>query len=122
MEVDNPSGNMTSGLTAKLHIPQPETHAYFVSPALLILSDDGRLGLKGINTQHEVIFQPIQLLKASNNGIWVYGLGEQADIITVGQGFVDYGEQVEPVFFQSTDTQLGKQNEAGTNDTALSAG
>ncbi len=122
MEVDNPSGNMTSGLTAKLHIPQPETHAYFVSPALLILSDDGRLGLKGINTQHQVIFQPIQLLKASNNGIWVYGLGEQADIITVGQGFVDYGEQVEPVFFQSTDTQLGKQNEAGTNDTALSAG
>lgn len=98
LEINNPGGVMTSGLTAKLHIPQPSTHAYHVSPALLILSDDGQLGLKGIDDQHKVVFRPIKLLRADNNGIWVYGLGEQADIITVGQGFVDYGEQVEPVF------------------------
>lgn len=124
MQVDNPSGQMTSGLTAKLHVPQPQTHAYYVSPALLILDDDGRLGLKGINQQHEVIFQPIQLLKADNNGIWVYGLGERADIITVGQGFVEYGEQVEPVFYQDTPaSQIGEQAPGQDNSqTALTAG
>ncbi|WP_157729998.1 efflux RND transporter periplasmic adaptor subunit [Bacterioplanes sanyensis] len=124
MEVANPSGNMTSGLTAKLHIPQPETQAYYISPALLILDDEGRLGLKGINEQHQVIFQPINLLKADNSGIWIYGLGERADIITVGQGFVEYGEQVEPVFHSDdSPTQIGEQHTDETNkQTALTAG
>ena len=125
LEIDNPSGVMTSGLTAKIHVPQPETHAYHVSPALLILSDDGHLGLKGIDEQHNVVFRPISLLKADNDGIWVHGLGEQADIITVGQGFVEYGEQVEPVFVsEEMHSQTGEPTSQPTADeqTALTAG
>ena len=89
---------LVSGLTATLFIPQPATHAYRLSPALLILDDRGRLGLKGIDDDHRVVFYPIELLHADHQGIWVQGLGEKANIITIGQGFVDYGEQVEPVF------------------------
>ncbi|WP_420590405.1 efflux RND transporter periplasmic adaptor subunit [Bacterioplanoides sp.] len=125
LEIDNPSGVMTSGLTAKIHVPQPETHAYHVSPALLILSDDGQLGLKGIDEQHKVVFRPISLLKADNDGVWVYGLGEQADIITVGQGFVEYGEQVEPVFVSEemhSETSEPTSQPAADEQTALTAG
>lgn len=93
--------HLVSGLTATLFIPQPETHAYRLSPALLILDDRGQLGLKGIDDDQRVVFYPIELINADNEGIWVHGLGEQANIITIGQGFVDYGDQVEPVFAQS---------------------
>lgn len=93
--------HQVSGLTATLFIPQPETHAYRLSPALLLLDDRGQLGLKGIDDDHRVLFYPIELLHADHQGIWVQGLGEQANIITIGQGFVEYGEQVEPVFAQA---------------------
>lgn len=116
LEIDNPSGVMTSGLTAKIHVPQQSTSAYHVSPALLILSDEGKLGLKGIDEQHRVVFRPINLLKADNKGIWVYGLGEKADIITVGQGFVSYGEQVEPVFV--SEEQLSGEQMDTDSDTS----
>lgn len=123
LEISNPGGSMTSGLTAKLHIPQPATYAYFISPALLILDDEGQLGLKGIDEQNRVVFRSVNLLKADNKGIWVYGLGSEANIITVGQGFVEYGQQVEPVYMQ--DTEISAQPEAPKDDadaTALSAG
>lgn len=126
LEIRNPGGSMTSGLTAKLHIPQPATYAYFISPALLILDDEGQLGLKGIDEQNRVVFRGVNLLKADNKGIWVYGLGSEANIITVGQGFVEYGQQVEPVYLQdSQDTEISAQPQAPEDDadaTALSAG
>lgn len=125
LEVKNPSGVMTSGLTAKIHVPQPETHAYHVSPALLILNDEGKLGLKGIDEEHRVTFLPISLLKADKAGIWVYGLGEKADIITIGQGFVEYGELVEPVFVTEQHQETAEPAASDANlDTqaALSAG
>lgn len=99
MEVSDRSF-LGAGLTATLHIPQPEMHAYYVSPALLVLSDDGRLGLKGLDANNHVIFLPIDLLKADDKGMWVYGPKNDSTIITVGQGFVEYGQQVEPVFKQ----------------------
>lgn len=96
MEVEN-SHFLGAGLTATLNIPQPTTMAYYVSPALLVLSDDGRLGLKGIDANNQVIFLPIDLLKADDKGMWIYGPESGSTIITVGQGFVEYGQTVEPV-------------------------
>ena len=104
MEVQD-SHFLGAGLTATLNVPQPPTLAYFVSPALLVLSDDGRLGLKAVDAQRKVIFLPIDVLKADDKGIWVYGPEVGAHIITVGQGFVEYGQVVEPVFAtRSTET------------------
>ncbi len=98
MMVNNPSGNMTSGLTAKIKISQPKQFAHQITPALLILNDQGHLGLKGIAEDDSVIFHGIDILKAENTGIWITGLEEETKIITVGQGFVSYGEKVSPVY------------------------
>lgn len=98
MEVINPSGSMTSGLTAKLLVAQPKQFAHEISPALLILNNQGHLGIKGITPDNKVIFHSINILKAESTGIWITGLEEETQIITVGQGFVDYGEEVTPVY------------------------
>ncbi|MDK2779378.1 MAG: efflux RND transporter periplasmic adaptor subunit [Pseudomonadota bacterium] len=103
IEISNPGGKMTSGLTAKIHIPQPPVQAYYISPALLILNDEGHLGLKGIDADNRVIFHSVRLLSADDKGIWVYGPGDEADIITIGGGFVEYGQQVQPVYRRDTD-------------------
>jgi multidrug efflux system membrane fusion protein len=46
----------------------------------------------------KVIFNRINIVKSSVDGIWMTGLGSQADIITLGQGFVRIGDEVEPVY------------------------
>jgi multidrug efflux system membrane fusion protein len=103
MEVRNPSGSMASGLTAKILVPQPKLFSHLVSPALLILNDQGKLGLKGITDDNKVMFHAIEIVKAVSTGIWITGLEEESKIITVGQGFVDYNETVSPVYGMQTD-------------------
>lgn len=110
---------ISSGLTARIHVPQQETWAYYISPALLMLNDNGQLGLKGIDEQNRVIFRPVDLLKADNRGIWVHGLGAEAQIITVGQGYVDYGQAVMPVY-KTADPQTAT-DAASANTPVLSA-
>ena len=41
-----------------------------------------------------VAFYPIEIVKTEIDSVWVTGLVEQAEIITVGQGFVRDGEEV----------------------------
>ncbi|MCG6446455.1 efflux RND transporter periplasmic adaptor subunit, partial [Vibrio parahaemolyticus] len=36
-----------------------------------------------------------QLVKAEQDGVWLSGLGEQVDIIVLGQGFVRDGDLVD---------------------------
>lgn len=98
MEVQQHDAAISSGLTARIQVPQPETWAYPVSPALLVLNDQGHLGLKGVDERSRVVFLPVNLLKADNKGIWVYGPEADTRIITVGQGFVEYGQTVEAVY------------------------
>lgn len=114
MEVTQTGASMSSGVTARIHVPQPDTWAYYISPALLMLSDNGQLGLKGIDERNQVVFRPVDLLKADNRGIWVHGLGAEANIITVGQGFVEYGQKVEPVYKTDGEQTTGKAPETNT--------
>ena len=103
------TGNMTSGLTAKIEVAQAKQFAHHISPALLILNDQGQLGIKGIDEDNQVIFHAIDILKAENTGIWITGLAEESKVITVGQGFVEYGETVTPVYKTALDkTALDK--------------
>lgn len=98
MEATSKNKYMTSGITARINVPQPATYAYYVSPALLVLDDNGKLGLKGIDKDNKVYFIPVDLLKADDKGIWVYGPESGTSIITVGQGFVELGQTVDPVY------------------------
>lgn len=100
--INNPSGVMTSGITAKIEIEQAQEYGNKISPAILILDQQGQLGIKAINAEHKVIFLPVEIIKAEGSGVWVTGIGDKADIIVVGQGFVSIGEQVEPIFKEQT--------------------
>jgi multidrug efflux system membrane fusion protein len=62
------------------------------------LDTDGTLGVKTVNAENIVEFFAIQVVKAQIDGIWVTGLPDVADVITVGQGYVNEGEIIDPDF------------------------
>ncbi|EPX83538.1 hypothetical protein Salmuc_02146 [Salipiger mucosus DSM 16094] len=96
IRVPNPENDLASGLSAQVRIPTGTLQAHFVSPAVLSLGTDGTLGVKTVTPDDEVVFHPVSVERTQVDGVWVSGLPENADIITIGQGFVRDGEIVDP--------------------------
>jgi len=96
IEVPNDDGAIPAGISAEIIIPTGQTTAHFLSPSIVSLDTEGNLGVKTVNPDNRVEFFPIQIVKAQIDGIWVTGLPETADVITVGQGFVNKDEIVAP--------------------------
>lgn len=94
--VPNPEGAVPAGLSANIRIPTGEAHAHFLTPAILSLDARGILGVKTVESGNIVGFYPVDILRAQTDGVWVTGLPDSATIITVGQGFVNAGEEVSP--------------------------
>lgn len=96
-EVPNPEGLLNAGTSAELVISTGTEQAHFLSPSSLALDDTGQVGVKVVDQQQQVVFFPIQIIRTQANGFWVTGLPDQAQVITLGQGFVTPGEKVIPV-------------------------
>ncbi len=94
VKVDNPNGLRLAGASATLHIQTGEAMAHRLSPALLSLDENGRHGVKWVNQAQRVEFTPVELISVDNQGAWVSGLPPQVALITLGQGFVQPGQQV----------------------------
>ncbi|PCJ15736.1 MAG: hypothetical protein COB04_12820 [Gammaproteobacteria bacterium] len=90
-----------SGLSATIKIPQPIILAHYISPALLQINRDGKLGLKVVNADKRVEFKPIKLVKSTEQGMWVSGLEITSQIISRGQGYVVEGERVDTQLIQA---------------------
>ncbi|MGR5131249.1 efflux RND transporter periplasmic adaptor subunit [Vibrio alfacsensis] len=93
IEIDNTENAMPAGISAEVTLALSEVLAIKVTAAMLALDEQGNLGIKTLRDQH-VRFIPIQLVKAENDGVWLSGLGEQVDIIVLGQGFARDGDLV----------------------------
>ena len=61
-----------------------------------MLDDAGIMGVRTINSDNIVEFNPVHIVNDEPDGIWVTGLGDVARIIIVGQQLVVSGELVEP--------------------------
>ena len=97
LEVPNPSGAVADGLTAELRLNTPAVMAHRVSPAILTLSEEGVLGVKTLDRQDRVTFQPVKIIDSDKQGVWLAGLPDEVILITVGQEFVKTGQTVTPI-------------------------
>jgi multidrug efflux system membrane fusion protein len=95
--IDNPELRRIAGSSATLSIRLPEQQAHRLSPALLVLGDDGQVGIKAVNAEKKVEFLPVRILSFDPEGVWVGGLSGEVEIITLGAGFVAAGDAVNPV-------------------------
>ena len=96
IDVSNEDGAIPAGISAEVQIPVAEVVAHFLSPSIVSLNPDGALGVKTVDENDVVRFHAIELVRAQIDGIWVTGLPETAQVITVGQGYVNDGDTVRP--------------------------
>ena len=68
--------------------------AHKISPSILLLNDEGKLGIRVIEKESIAKFVEIIILEDSEEGLWVSGIPEQVEIIIQGQGFVEDGQEV----------------------------
>lgn len=95
VEIANPDGALPSGLSAEVTIPIETVPAHRVSAALGRLDERGRLGLHIVDEDDRIVFAPVEIVRARTDGIWVAGLPERARIVTISQGTLAPGQQVE---------------------------
>ena len=94
IEFDNSKLNIPSGITADIRIPVEQVRVHKVSPALLVLDDAGRSGIRTVTSGKVVTFHVIEIISDEADGIWVSGLPDIVDLIVVGQQSVIPGEVV----------------------------
>lgn len=92
--VDNPGENIRAGLTATLNVPLGEQLAHQISPASLVLNDEGTMGVRTVDDSNVVHFAPVNVVSEGPEGVWIEGLPEDVNIITVGQEDVFDGQVV----------------------------
>lgn len=110
IEVENPDHLIPAGISAEVEIPTSEVTGHFVSPAILSLDESGVIGVKTVTYDNIVDFYPVSILQAATDGVWVEGLPETARIITVGQGFVEKGAEVE-IRYKSSEASSTSQDD-----------
>jgi len=101
LEVPNKDGKFDNvlavGVSAEIRITVERVPAHQISPSVLVLNDDGMLGVKTVGDDDRVLFMPVKIARADNDQVWLTGLPETVRLITVGQGFVADGAKVQPV-------------------------
>ena len=95
--VENAGQQIAAGTSASVIIPVEKVEAMFVSPSTMALSDTGDIGVKTVNEENKVVFFPVALVQTDSDGAWVTGVPAGSRIITLGQGFVNENQEVEPV-------------------------
>tara|TARA_B100001059_G_scaffold44740_1_gene37124 strand:- start:12390 stop:13208 length:819 start_codon:yes stop_codon:yes gene_type:complete len=93
-QIKNPDGSVKDGLTAEISIEIDKVKAHKISPSILLLNDEGKLGIRIVDKGKYAEFEEIIILEDSEEGLWVTGIPDEAEIIIQGQGFVEDGQEV----------------------------
>ncbi len=98
IDVANPDLTIRDGQTASIAIAAEGAMAHRLPQSALTLNNQGQLGVRLVDADDIVDFQPVKLLRDDVDGVWVSGLADAADIIVVGQDFVVRGVRVTPTY------------------------
>lgn len=98
LTVPNAELSLRDGQTAEIMIESQGVMAHVLAASTLTLNDEGALGVRTIDEESRALFMPVTILRDAQEGVYVSGLPEQVDVITVGQEFVTDGVTVAPSF------------------------
>ena len=98
LEVPNPDLSIRDGQTVEIAIGAEGRVAHLLPQSALTLNDAGALGVRVVGEDARAHFKPVDLLRDTPEGVYVSGLGEEADVIVVGQEFVSEGVPVAPTY------------------------
>ena len=94
IDVKNSDRSIRDGVSAQIEIEGNTILAHRISPSILMLGEDGELGIRTVNEDNLVEFKQIEILEDTIDGIWISGLPRNIKIITIGQEYVFQGQTV----------------------------
>ncbi|WP_323764343.1 efflux RND transporter periplasmic adaptor subunit [Marinovum sp.] len=98
----NPELRIRDGQTAEIAISTEGVAAHLLPASVLTLNDEGALGIRSVTEDSTVAFLPVTLLRDTREGVWLAGLPDRVDVITLGQEYVESGVRVIPTFREVT--------------------
>lgn len=97
LEISEPPEDLPAGMTARLTVRLPEVAAHQLPAGVLVLDDEGRLGVRYVDAEGRARFASVSIVRSEGGSLWLMGLPEQARVVTVGQGFLSEGQPVRAV-------------------------
>jgi multidrug efflux pump subunit AcrA (membrane-fusion protein) len=92
-KIKNSKGLIRDGITGTLRIRTNKVLANKISPSIMLLSDDGIIGVRVVEN-NIVKFLPIEIIEDTQDGMWVSGIPNLSELIVRGQGYVENGQKV----------------------------
>ena len=92
-QIENKNGIVRDGITAEMTIKTKLVMAHKISPSILLLNDEGKIGIRSV--ENDIVkFHNITILEDSESGLWITGIPKELELIVQGQGFVEDGQKV----------------------------
>jgi len=92
-QIENKNGLVRDGITAEMTIKTKLVMAHKISPSILLLNDEGKIGIRSV--ENDIVkFHNITILEDSESGLWITGIPKELELIVQGQGFVEDGQKV----------------------------
>ncbi|MBE9638386.1 efflux RND transporter periplasmic adaptor subunit [Salipiger mangrovisoli] len=96
--LENPDLTLRAGQTARILIEADGALAHLLPQSALTLNDEGRMGLRTVSAEQTAQFMPVSILRDTPEGVWIAGLPDSVDVITLGQEYVTDGVPVAPSY------------------------
>lgn len=96
VEIPNTDASIPAGLTASVKLGLGEVPSVLTTPATLVLHDDGRVGVRYVDTSNIVQFAEVTVVDDAPDGIWVSGIPAGVNLLTAGQDYLKEGVEVSP--------------------------
>ncbi len=97
IEAENADNSVSAGLTASVRVALGDVQATLITPASLVLHDDGRVGIRYIGQSDVVQFSEIHVIDDAASGVWVTGIPDEAQVLSAGQDYYREGIVVTPL-------------------------
>lgn len=95
---NNPNLSLKAGMSGRLRVDQPSVNAHFIPASLIVLDTRGHPVVRAVVEKNLVKQIEVTVVGETEQGIWVQGLPETINLITVGQNYVSEGELVDSYF------------------------
>jgi multidrug efflux system membrane fusion protein len=98
VELDPSHQDIRVGITAEILVKAAEISAHLIPSSALTLDDEGVIGVKLVDPNNKILFRNIEIVGDNtsqlNPGVWVTGLNDTINLVTVGQEIVFPGQTV----------------------------
>ncbi len=94
IEINNKDRSLKAGMSAEVGILVEKVQAFSISPAHLVIGEDGSLKVKTVRNS-KVYEKDVFLVRTSGDFALVSGLENDEVVLTTGQAFVSPGDEIE---------------------------